>query len=153
MPAIVHSPHGRIDSNEADCATAQPAVDECVRGVWRIVYISLAGVSFVLGMVGIVLPGLPTTPFLLLTSYLLTRSSPRMQRRLLANSLVGPILSQWQQRRAIELHVKIKAIALIGVVMALLICFSSMPPAFLATVLAFNCVGILVIYRLPTVTD
>ena len=106
-----------------------------------------------LGMVGIVLPGLPTTPFLLLTSYLLTRSSPRMQRRLLANSLVGPILSQWQQRRAIELHVKIKAIALIGVVMALLICFSSMPPAFLATVLAFNCVGILVIYRLPTVTD
>lgn len=75
-------------------------------------YITLAGVFFVLGMIGIVLPGLPTTPFLLLTSYFLSRSWPRMHRTLMANNLVGPILRQWQQHRAVEQHVKLKAAAL-----------------------------------------
>ena len=132
-------------------ATAQPADGKYVHGVWRTVYITLAGVFFGLGIIGIVLPGLPTTPFILLSSYFLARSWPRMHRMLLANNLVGPILRQWQQHRAIELRVKVKAVVLVGVAMALLIYFSNLPSALLATVLAIASIGLIVIYRLPTV--
>ncbi len=132
-------------------ATGQIGGSECVRGLRRIAFFGLGGVFFVLGMVGIVLPGLPTTPFLLLTSYFLARSSPRLQRRLLSNRLVGPILSQWQRHRAVEPRVKRRAVALVAVAMALLIGFSRMPPTLLAIVLALASVGLLVIWRLPTV--
>ena len=133
-------------------ATVQPANGKYVLGIWRIVYISLAGTFFVIGMIGIVLPGLPTTPFLLLTSYLLARSWPRMNQMLLANRLSGPILSKWQQHRAVDRRIKFQAALLVGVAMALLICFSSLGPALLTTVLVLAAIGLLVIYRLPTIT-
>ena len=132
--------------------TEQPADGKYVIGIWRVVYISLAGTFFVLGMIGIVLPGLPTTPFLLLTSYLLARSWPRMNQMLLANRLTGPILRQWQQHRALEPRTKFQAAFLVCVAMALLICFSSLGPALLTTVLVLASIGLLVIYRLPTIT-
>ncbi|NOY28703.1 MAG: DUF454 domain-containing protein [Planctomycetes bacterium] len=50
-----------------------------------------------LGIIGIALPGLPTTPFLLLTSFFLARSWPRMHQRLLASKLFGPVLRPWKQ--------------------------------------------------------
>ena len=101
-------------------------------------------------MIAIVLPGLPTTPFLLLTSYFLARSWPRMHRMLLANSLVGPFLRPWKQHRAVEPRTKLQAAVLVGVSMALLIYFSNLPTALLATVLMLASVGLLVIIRLPT---
>ena len=131
-------------------AMAQPADGEYVRGVWRMMYLTLAGVFFVLGIIGIVLPGLPTTPFLLLTSYFLARSWPRMHRMLLANKLVGPFLRQWQQHRAVKLRTKIHAAVLVCVVMALFIYFSNLSTALMATVLALASLGLLVIYRLPS---
>ena len=145
--------HGvdQIISKLRRSATAHPADDKYVRGVWRIVYITLAVVFFVLGMIGIVLPGLPTTPFLLLTSYFLTRSWPRMHRLLLANKLAGPMLRHWQQHRAVEPRTKLKAAALVGVAMVLLIFFSSLSPVLLGTVLALASIGLFAIYRLPTV--
>jgi uncharacterized membrane protein YbaN (DUF454 family) len=152
----VHSPNcgtavGDAQRTPGIPAAAQPVDGQYVRHAWRALYITLAGVSFVLGMIGIVLPGLPTTPFLLLTSYFLARSSPRMHRRLLANKLVGPILRHWQQHRAVEPRVKRQAVLLVGLAMVFLISFSNLPPVLLATVLALASIGLLVIYRLPTV--
>lgn len=132
-------------------ATANQVDGNYVRGVRRLVYLALAGLFFVLGIIGIVLPGLPTTPFLLLTSYFLARSWPRMHRMLLANNLVGPFLRKWQQCRAVESRTKFQAIVLVGASVALLLFFSRLPTPMLAIVLALASVGLLVIYRLPTV--
>lgn len=70
---------------------------------------------------------------------------------LLANRLVGPILRQWQQHRAVQPRVKVRAAMLVGVAIALLVCFSNLPPALLATALGLAGIGLLVIFRLPTI--
>ena len=66
----------------------------------RYILISL-GVFFVaLGIVGIVLPILPTTPLLILALVLFSKSSPRFHQMLLNNRWVGPGLRQWEESRA-----------------------------------------------------
>ena len=66
-----------------------------------------AGLLFLaLGAVGIFLPLLPTTPFLLLAAACFSRSSRRMHAWLLQNRLFGPILREWEERGAIERRIK-----------------------------------------------
>ncbi|MEX0794936.1 MAG: YbaN family protein, partial [Pirellulaceae bacterium] len=75
-----------------------------VTGPRRVMYLALAAVFFVLGFLGALLPILPTTPFLLLTSYLLVRSFPALNDKLLHAPLVGEILRDWQVRRGVRPH-------------------------------------------------
>ncbi len=124
--------------------------NNCVHGVWRVLYIAIATIFSIIGIVGIVLPGLPTTPFLLLASYFLSRSSPRLNRILLANRIAGPILIQWQENRAVQPRVKLQAILLVNVSIALLVYFSNLPLTLLLIVLSLAAIGVFVILRLPT---
>jgi len=136
-------------TSQADVTT--PSIDgDYVRGVRRIAYISLAGLFFILALIGIVLPGLPTTPFLLLTSYFLGRSWPRLHQRLLANKIVGPALCHWQQHRAVTSRTKLQAALLVGLAMVWLLGFSNFSPSLLVALFALTCTGLLVIYYLPT---
>lgn len=133
-----------------EAAVSEPEEGHCVRGPWRVLYVALASVFFVLGMIGVVLPGLPTTPFLLLTSYFLARSWPQVNRLLMANRLVGSILRQWQESRVINPRVKVQAVALVMVAMIWLACFSSMQFGLRASALTLSATGLLVVCCLPT---
>ncbi|MDM5062741.1 YbaN family protein [Aeromonas salmonicida] len=62
----------------------------------------LGWLAFVTGIVGIVLPLLPTTPFMLLAAALFARSSPRFHCWLLAHPCFGPPIVDWQQHRGIR---------------------------------------------------
>lgn len=121
---------------------------------WRkVAYLSLAGVFFCLGVAGAVLPGLPATPFLLLTSYFLIRSSPRLNRKLLQSRFFGPILIDWQVRGGVRLHVKAQAIVVVVLTVAfsIYLCGYSVVPT--AAIIALTAVGIVVIYRLPVASE
>jgi len=75
----------------------------------------LAGLFFVaLGLIGIPLPLLPTTPFLLLALYCFARSSPRLHDWLLHHPKLGPALRAWQRHRAIPRRAKILAGAMMA---------------------------------------
>ena len=56
-------------------------------------YASLGVVSVALGIIGVFVPGLPTTVFVIAASYLFARSSPRLERWLEGNRWLGPSLS------------------------------------------------------------
>ncbi|MGI9419752.1 MAG: YbaN family protein [Geminicoccaceae bacterium] len=65
--------------------------------------------SLSLGFVGIFLPLLPTTPFLLLAAFCFARSSDRLHRWLLTHQTFGPMIENWQRHRAIARSAKIAA--------------------------------------------
>lgn len=79
----------------------------------RIILLTIGWLAIVLGTLGIVLPLLPTTPFVLLAAWCFARSSPRFHHWLLWHSPFGRYLRHWQQHHAIPPGAKGRAIALI----------------------------------------
>jgi uncharacterized membrane protein YbaN (DUF454 family) len=79
----------------------------------RILLLILGWLAIVLGTLGIVLPLLPTTPFVLLAAWCFARSSPRFHHWLLWRSPFGRYLRHWQQHRAMPPGAKGRAILLI----------------------------------------
>ena len=75
-------------------------------------YLALAGGSFAMTLVGLVVPGIPTVPFLLTTSYYLARSSRRLDERLRRTPLFGPILVEWERRHGLSRSSKLKLMGL-----------------------------------------
>ena len=63
-----------------------------------------------LGVIGAVLPIMPTVPFLLVAVYCFARSSPELERRILDHPHWGPQVRDWQERRAISRRAKTLAI-------------------------------------------
>lgn len=55
----------------------------------KYVYIALGLVTLTLGLLGIITPGLPTTPLLLLTAFLFAKGSKRLHQKLLENKITG----------------------------------------------------------------
>ena len=119
------------------------------RGCRRWVFLALAGVVFVLGVLGALLPGLPATPFLLLTSYFLVRSSPRLDAALRRSRFFGPILVDWQIHGGVRRDVKIQAIVVVVIAVALTVYLAADSVPWTVTVILLAAVGIAVIVRLP----
>lgn len=67
------------------------------------------------GIIGIFLPLVPTTPFLLLAAYAFARSSPRLHTWLVAHPVLGRPIEDWQRHGAISRGVKITAVVTMGV--------------------------------------
>jgi len=75
----------------------------------RLLFAILAYVSLGIGLVAIVVPGLPTTEFILLAAWAATKSSPRLSAWLENHRLFGPILSNWRNGKLITRRAKISA--------------------------------------------
>ena len=76
----------------------------------RIIFIIIGSLSLVLGIIGIFIPLLPTTPFILLTAYLYAKSSKRLYDLLITNKIFGKYLENYRQGRGIPKYTKIVAI-------------------------------------------
>ncbi len=85
------------------------------RAVLRWVLFIVGWLCVVLGAIGVVLPVLPTTPFLLLAAACFDRSSPRFHRWLLSTKLFGPLIENWQRERYIEKRSKRVALVVVAV--------------------------------------
>lgn len=84
----------------------------------RYLYIIFGLVAVGLGALGVVLPGLPTTPFLLLASWLFYRSSPKLQEWLLA-SWLGRYIRSYHRRGGMTATQKAGAIGVMVVMVTL----------------------------------
>jgi len=75
---------------------------ETVTGIRRLVYGGLGFMFFGLSIVGLAVPGVPTPPFVIVSSYFALRCLPRFNDRLLRSWLFGSILQDWHQHRALR---------------------------------------------------
>ncbi|ASK36471.1 hypothetical protein CEK62_08380 [Alcanivorax sp. N3-2A] len=89
--------------------------------LWRL----LAVLALATGMVGVVLPGLPTVEFLLLAAWAAGKGWPALERWLLAHPRFGPPIRQWREHGAVPRHAKWLATVTMAV-SALLMALSSL---------------------------
>jgi len=103
----------------------------------RRLYLCLGYASLALGIVGIFLPVLPTTPFVLLAAWCFARSNPALAERLYSHPRFGALLTTWRDQRAIPRRAKILALAMLAVSYGLILWLSEsrLVPALLAAVM------------------
>ena len=110
-----------------------------------------AGVTCVaLGVVGIFLPLLPTTPFMLLAAACFARSSRRFHEWLLANRTFGPLILEWEKHRSLPRRTKLTAIVLMSLTLAVSIVFFVERPWLQALLAAFGVLLAVWMYRIPS---
>lgn len=81
----------------------------------RILFVLLGTLFLALGILGAILPVVPTTPFLLIAAACYARGSTRFYNALLDNRAFGPLILEWRRHRSIPFRVKVTAIALMSV--------------------------------------
>lgn len=81
----------------------------------RYILITIGLISLFLGVLGIFLPVLPTTPFLLLSSALFLRSSKPLYNWLMNHPTFGPYISNFMENKSIPLRIKVVSVTLVWV--------------------------------------
>jgi len=92
----------------------------------KYLYITLGIVSMLLGFAGIILPVLPTTPFLLLSAALFIRSSDRLYRWLTENPVLGSRIKRFREQGGMLLKEKIYAILLMWLMIGISLFFTGL---------------------------
>jgi uncharacterized membrane protein YbaN (DUF454 family) len=118
----------------------------------RGLFLLLGLTSLALGMIGIVVPLLPTVPFILLAAYCFARSSDSLHHWLMTHPWFSDALTQWQQQRAIRKGLKRKALFFT----ALSFCLSILvvPSIWLKLMLLTMACGLLLfLWKIPEIDE
>jgi len=90
-------------------------------------FFALGWLFFGLGVLGVILPVLPTTPFMLLALWAFARSSPRFHDWLYQHRIFGPPLQNWVSHGVIPTIAKVTAVGAMSISLTYLIYFSPVP--------------------------
>ncbi|MET0047884.1 MAG: YbaN family protein [Sedimenticola sp.] len=115
----------------------------------RPLLLGIGWLSLGAGALGIFLPLLPTTPFLLLSAWCFSRSSERLHRWLLNNPRFGHVIRRWEEEGTMERRIKLRAIGLIILGFSISVLLVPMP---LHARVALVLLGLAIsyyLYRLP----
>jgi uncharacterized protein len=116
----------------------------------RVLLVVAGTVCVGLGIVGLFLPVVPTTPFLLLAAACYARASGRFYNWLLNNRTFGPTIREWRRYRSIPYRTKLTAIGLMAVTLTSSIVFFVSHPVLQV---ALATLGVLLgvwMYRIPS---
>jgi uncharacterized protein len=112
----------------------------------RLFYLAFGWLCVGLGVLGIIMPILPTTPFLILAVWSFSRSSPALAEKLRNHPLAGPYIRAWQDHGAIPTKAKGLAIIMMSGMGAYVVLYADLPTwtkAAIITVLAAVAIYIL----------
>jgi uncharacterized membrane protein YbaN (DUF454 family) len=121
-----------------------------VTGTRRLIYKALGWASVGMAVVGAILPGIPTAPFVVLAGYFFVRSSPEAHQWLRRSRWFGTLLRDWEEHRAVRRPVRNTAVGLIGGGMAVTPLMGFSTP-LLATILTLQTAGLAIVLSLRVV--
>lgn len=119
----------------------------------RLALVAAGGLSLLLGLLGAVLPGLPTTPFVLLAAACFAKASPRLHHRLLTHRWLGPLVRDWEAHRTLPLRVKWLVSGMMTLMVGLSAWQLSARPWLPVLILGLGLIGVIVVWRIPTRKD
>ncbi len=135
---------------EEDIETPTAELREHVTGAWRVVYQAMGWGSVGMAVVGAILPGIPTAPFVILAGYFFIRSSPQAHQWLRESRWFGPLLRDWEEHRAVRRSLRNAALALIAAGMAIAI-WLGLPTLLTTSIVAMQVVGMVIVMSLPVI--
>jgi len=121
------------------------------RGTIRVLYVILGTISLIIGFIGILLPVLPTTPFLLLSAASFYRGSEKLHNWLLHSRLFGPTIRDYEEKRGFSKSTKIRTILITWLAVFFSIYFMLDSFIHVVGVIFFALIGTYVIFRIKTV--
>lgn len=116
----------------------------------RVVFTGLGSACVGLAVLGVFLPLLPTTPFLLLAAACFARSSPAHYERLLAHPRFGPLIRDWRAHGTIPPRAKGLAVGLVIATFATSIAFATGETWLRVALAALGASLVVYLLRLPT---
>ena len=119
-------------------------------GFRRLVYQLLGWTSVGMAVVGAIMPGIPTAPFVVLAGYFFIRSSPPAHEWLLRSRWFGPMLRDWEEYHAITRSVRNAAAGLIAFG-AVFVSVLGLPLSLLVSIYAMQLLGVVIVLRLPVI--
>ena len=124
-----------------------------VRGPKRLLFLAAGAGSTVMTVIGLIVPGIPTVPFLLASSYFLARSSPRAHGALLATPMFGTVVREWDAHEALSRTSKNRLIVFTLVIIGTTVIIAKASPVALGmmTIIAPACIYSIV--RLPEIKE
>ena len=113
----------------------------------RIVLIVIGLVSLVLGAIGVFLPLLPTTPFVLVSAFTFAKSSDRLPQWLIEHDLFGPLIANWREHGAISRRTKVVSILSMVAILAISMFLAIPTHVIVIQAVVLSCSAIFVLTR------
>jgi uncharacterized membrane protein YbaN (DUF454 family) len=120
------------------------------RSIYRYAFVAAGMLSLVLAVLGAILPGLPTTPFVLLAAACFAKGSPRWHAWLLANRWLGSMVRDWEAHHALPLRIKWLSSAMMIAMVGLSVWRLAGRAWLQGLIIGLAVIGVIVVWRIPT---
>lgn len=113
----------------------------------RFTWLAIGCLSLSLGVLGVALPLLPTTPFILVAALAFSRSSKRLHDWLVNHDIFGPLIDNWQRHGAISKRAKAISVASMVVLLAISLATAVPTAAIVVQIIVLGTAALFILTR------
>lgn len=135
------------------CVQPANAATFVVKGPRLYLYLAVGGGSLMLGVIGLIVPGLPAVPFLLASSYYLARSSRKLHGKLMDSAFLGQILREWESFKGMSRDSKRRLAGVTLIVVAATLALAPVGPWVLVGMAGTALMTLYGISRIPPIPE
>ena len=149
------APHGAQDSRPKIESTLERESSRITTSqrLRQLIYGGLATAAVGMAWVGLVVPGIPTVPFVILAAALAARSSPALHKRLREGRVFGPMIRDWETYHAVRPIVRFQAAAATLIIVAITFAVAPPSPSMYTLIGTMAVFSLFVVFRLPVIPD
>ena len=113
----------------------------------RLTWLIVGLLALALGAIGIALPLLPTTPFILVAAFAFAQSSEKLHRWLVNHNVFGTLIDNWQRHGAISRRAKIASVVSMAAVLAISLVMAAPPVVIIAQLVVLGAAALFILSR------